>query len=57
MELVGLGLPEALTQRYGRSDLQIVRWPDKNILERPPKNSYVLKFDYKNSKMELTRAP
>ena len=52
----GIGMPEAVRRHYGRSDLQIVRFPDQEMLEDPPKNSYVLKFDWKNQNMALAYA-
>jgi len=53
----GMGLPEALSQRYGRSDLQVVRWPERDVFENPPDNSYILKFDHTRSTMELIHPP
>ena len=50
----GIGLPEAVQKHYGRSDLEIVRWAEKDMLENPPNNSYVFKFDRKTWKMTLT---
>lgn len=53
----GIGLPEAVSQRYGRTDLEIIRWPEKEILKNPPDNSYIFKFDNKNLKMKLIHEP
>jgi hypothetical protein len=53
----GMGLPEALSQRYGRSDLQVVRWPEREVFENPQENSYILKFDHTRSKMERIHPP
>ena len=51
----GIGLPEAVCRRYGRTDLQVVRGPDKKTLGKPPKNSYLLRFDPKLSRLALDR--
>lgn len=53
----GIGLSEAISQGYARLDLEVVRFPEENILENPPNNSYIFEFDYKNLKMELTHTP
>ncbi len=59
----GTGLSEALTERYQRTDLNILQWPDDNVLMNPPENSYIFKFnrkEYEKSKkfkIELTNSP
>ena len=59
----GMGLAEALTERYQREDLNILQWPDENVLKNPPENSYIFRFDWenykihKNIKIELINSP
>lgn len=53
----GIGLSEAVNQRYGRTDLEIVRWPEQDMLKNPPNNSYIFEFDNRNLKMKLIHEP
>ncbi|MHC4477102.1 MAG: hypothetical protein ACYTEL_15755 [Planctomycetota bacterium] len=59
----GMGLAEALAERYQREDLNILQWPDDHVLENPPENSYIFKFDWKSYrtdrsvKIELINSP
>jgi hypothetical protein len=56
----GIGLAEALAERYQREDLNILQWPEESILKNPPENSYIFEFDWeqyktnKNFRIELT---
>lgn len=59
----GMGLAEALAERYQREDLNVLQWPDEHVLKNPPENSYIFKFDWKSYrtdrsvKIELTNSP
>lgn len=59
----GMGLAEALTERYQREDLNILQRPNENVLKNPPENSYIFRFDWenykihKNIKIELINSP
>ena len=51
--IFGIGLPEAIADHYKRDDLIVHRWPERNILNSPPSNSYTFSYDYTTSKVEL----
>jgi hypothetical protein len=59
----GMGLAEALTERYQREDLNIIQWPDDDLKKNPPAEFYIFKFDWKSFradrsvKIKLTQTP
>jgi len=59
----GMGLAEALAERYQREELNIIQRPDEDTLKNPPANSYIFKFDWKSYradrsvKIKLTQTP
>jgi hypothetical protein len=53
----GMGLKEALDYRYQRDDLKVIEWPDQALLDNPPLDSYIFRFDPKTCRMTLTRSP
>jgi hypothetical protein len=53
--LFGIGLPEAIAQRYDRSDLMVMRWGES--LNEVPRDAYVFVFDARGGSMKLQRRP
>jgi len=51
----GMGLKEALTERYERKDLTILQWPDEDLLLNPPQPSYKFGFNRSTLKIELQK--
>jgi len=53
----GLGLPEAVALRYHRSDLEVDRWPSREITEHPPANAYIFSYDFSEDELRLVHKP
>ncbi len=53
----GIGLQEAVTLRYHRSDLIVNRFPTREIIEQPPDNVYIFFYDFGKDALSLTHKP
>jgi hypothetical protein len=53
----GIGLQEALEQRYGRDDFTVVRFDDPDAVGELPDSAYLLYYYYDDEQMELVRTP
>ena len=55
--IFGIGLKEALAERYGRDDLTIIRWGTEEMEKNPPADAYVLIYHASDAYLTVAHRP
>jgi hypothetical protein len=53
--VMGMGLFEVLQKRYHEKDIRVIQWATKDMLNHPPKGSYIFLYHYKENKLVLEK--